>query len=129
MNNDYYIAMGLVYTNKYEFPIKSFYYATSQDFQFKPFPALNDQHKEEYNKLKSIILGNPKHIHKKVEADKEPGQEENEESIQKQEKEIDPLASSEEEDENAKILPVNLKEIDRIHYIVRAIENDCQVIP
>ena len=42
---------------------------------------------------------------------------------------MDPLASSESEDENAKIVPVDLKEIDRIHYIVRAIENDCHVVP
>lgn len=39
------------------------------------------------------------------------------------------MASSESEDEAAKIVKVNLKEIDRIHYIVRAIENDCQVVP
>lgn len=44
-------------------------------------------------------------------------------------KEIDPLASSEEEDPNSLIVPVNMKEIDRVHYLVRAIENDCQVIP
>jgi hypothetical protein len=42
---------------------------------------------------------------------------------------IDPLASSEEEDESAKILPVNLKEIDRLLYVVRAIENDCSAVP
>ncbi len=39
------------------------------------------------------------------------------------------MASSEEEDEAAKIVPVNLKEIDRVHYLVRAIENDCQIVP
>ena len=44
-------------------------------------------------------------------------------------KEVDPLASSEEEDPNALIVPVNFKEIDRVHYIVRAIENDCHIIP
>ena len=42
---------------------------------------------------------------------------------------MDPLASSEEEDPNALIVPVDLKEIDRVNYIVRAIENDCHVIP
>ena len=44
-------------------------------------------------------------------------------------KEVDPLASSEEEDPASLIVPVNLKEIDRIHYLVRAIENDCSVAP
>ena len=67
-------------------------------------------------------------MHKKVEAEKAEGEEAEHENA-KQEKEVDPLASSEEEDEAAKIVPVNLKEIDRVHYIVRAIENDCQVVP
>ena len=39
------------------------------------------------------------------------------------------MASSEEEDPASLIVPVDLKEIDRVHYLVRAIENDCQVTP
>ncbi len=73
MNGDYYIAVGLTYTNRYEFPQKTFYYATSSDFKFQPFPALNDQHKDDYNKMKSIITGNPKFIYKKVEPEKAEG--------------------------------------------------------
>lgn len=38
---DYYIAMGVTYSNKYEFPEKRFYYCKSADFEFKPFPELN----------------------------------------------------------------------------------------
>jgi len=126
--NDYYIAVGYNYTMKYEFPEKVFFWALSSDFVFKPFPALNDQHKGEYNNIKSLIVGNPSLIHKKVEPEKAEGEEaEHEQS--KLEKEVDPLASSEEEDEAAKIVPVNLKEIDRVHYIFRAIENDCQIVP
>jgi hypothetical protein len=34
--------MGLVFTGRYEFAEKRFYYALSTDFVFKPFPALND---------------------------------------------------------------------------------------
>lgn len=70
LNADYYIAVGLVYTGRYEFATKRFYYATSQDFQFKPFPALNDQHKELYDGIKNMLTGNPKLIHKKVEPEK-----------------------------------------------------------
>jgi hypothetical protein len=83
---------------------------------------LNDQHGDEYNKLKSLITGNPNLVLKKVEPEKTEDEEEN---AHTQQKEFDPLASSEEEDEAAKIVPVNLKEIDRVHYIVRAVENDC----
>ena len=39
------------------------------------------------------------------------------------------MASSEEEDEAAKQVKINLKEIYRVHYIVRAIENDCHIVP
>jgi radial spoke head protein 9 len=70
LNADYYIAIGLVYTGRYEFATKRFYYCTSQDFVFKAFPALNDQHKELYNVIMTMLTGNPKLIHKKVEPEK-----------------------------------------------------------
>lgn len=122
------MALGLVYNGKYEFAEKRFYYATSNDFVFKPFPALNDQHRELYDDIRTMLTGNPKLIHKKVEPEKNPDQEE-EAAKKKPVKEIDPLASSEEEDPNALIVPVDLKEIDRVHYLVRAIENDCHIVP
>jgi radial spoke head protein 9 len=128
LNADYYIAMGLVYTGRYEFAEKRFYWASSNDFTFKAFPALNDQHKGEYDKISTMLTGNPKLIHKKVEPEKSAEAQE-EDQPKKVVKEVDPLASSEEEDPNALIVPVDLKEIDRVHYIVRAIENDCHVVP
>lgn len=124
--------MGLVYSGRYEFAEKRFYYALSTDFAFKPFPALNDQHKAVYDEIKLMLTGNPKLIHKKVEAEKsaaDGNEEDNLSSPKKAVKEIDPLASSDEEDSNSLIVPIDLKEIDRVHYLVRAIENDCQVAP
>lgn len=87
---------------------------------------MNDQHRDKYNDIKSLILGIPEKVHIAVEPVK---QEDGGEEIQEEQKEIDPLASSESEDEAAKIVKINLKEIDRVHYIVRAIENDCHVVP
>ena len=130
LNADYYIATGLVYTGRYEFADKRFYFATSNDFHFRPFPAVNDQHKDLYDSIKTILTGNPKLIHKKVEAEVSAETQADEgNAVKKVVKEVDPLASSEEEDPNALIVPVDLKEIDRVNYIVRAIENDCHVIP
>lgn len=132
LNGDYYVAVGLVYTGRYEFAEKRFYYATTSDFVFRPFPALNDQHKDKYDNVKTILTGNPKLVLPggKVEPEKVPGEGGEEEQVAKKTvKEIDPLASSEEEDPNSLIVPVNMKEIDRVHYLVRAIENDCHVIP
>ena len=44
VKNDYYIAMGVTYTDKYEFPEKRFYWALSTNYSFCAFPAKNDQH-------------------------------------------------------------------------------------
>ena len=70
LSADYYVALGLVYTGRYEFPSKRFYYCLSTDFLFKPFPALNDQHKDLYDSLNSMLTGNPNLIHKKVEPER-----------------------------------------------------------
>lgn len=135
LNGDYYIAVGLVFTGRYEFAEKRFYYCTSSDFTFRAFPVLNDQHKDKYDKITTVLTGNPKLVLPggQVEPVKVPGEggegAEGDQVAKKTVKEIDPLASSEEEDPNALIVPVNMKEIDRVHYLVRAIENDCHVIP
>jgi len=42
MQSDYYICLGLTYTDKYEFPEKRFYWASSSDFKFNEFAKLND---------------------------------------------------------------------------------------
>lgn len=42
MYNDYYIAEGINYQSRYEFPNKVFFYCTSTDFEFTRFPDLND---------------------------------------------------------------------------------------
>lgn len=39
------------------------------------------------------------------------------------------LSSTEEVDPESLIVRINLKEIDRLHYHIRAIENDCHIIP
>jgi radial spoke head protein 9 len=76
-SKDYYIVMGVKYTGKYEFPVKIFYWASSVDFNFKIFEALNDQHKNHYDKIKSLITGDAKLVHVKVEPEKVEGEEEN----------------------------------------------------
>jgi len=48
LNRDYYVAMGITYSDKYEFPEKRFYWALSTDFKFQAFPSLNVQHGEPY---------------------------------------------------------------------------------
>lgn len=49
--------------------------------------------------------------------------------VVKQEKERDPLEDTEEEDPNKDFVARNLIEVDRLHYTVLAIENDCCIVP
>jgi hypothetical protein len=39
MKSDYYVCMGVTFTDKFEFPEKRFYWASSTDFKFCPFPS------------------------------------------------------------------------------------------
>ena len=127
MTKDYYIAMGVTYSGKYEFPEKRFYYATSNNFEFVAFPEINTQHGDAYNKLTGFFTGNPEHIHIKVVEDKQD--DEVKEDKKEQAKERDPLEDTEEEDPMKDFVARNLIEADRLLYTVRAIENDCSIVP
>jgi len=70
IKNDYYIAMGVTYTDKFEFPEKRFYWATSADFKFKSFPELNDQNSDKFDTIKGLLIGDPNLVHIRVVAEK-----------------------------------------------------------
>jgi radial spoke head protein 9 len=63
MKQDYYICLGVTFTDKFEFPEKRFYWATSTDFKFSAFPAeLNYQHQEKVDSIKGSFRGEPNHV-------------------------------------------------------------------
>lgn len=65
-------------------------------------------------------------VHKSVEVPIDPAVVAQKEADRKA-REEDELASTIEEEEE--VVKINLKEIDRVHYHVLAIENDCHIIP
>ena len=67
-------------------------------------------------------------VHKSVEVPVDQAEVDRLEALRAQ-KEEDPLASTEEDEASTKEKLVNLKEIDRLHYHVRSIENDCHIVP
>lgn len=90
---------------------------------------MNDQHRNNYDALANLpFTGNSSKIHIAVE-DPEEQKALNLKRKQKAEKVRDPLEDTSEEDLDALVEKVNLKEIDRLHYHVRAIENDCCIVP
>jgi hypothetical protein len=67
-------------------------------------------------------------IHKAVE-DKKEEEEMKKKKESKGNVEKDPLASTEEEDPDSYVVKIDLKEIDRLHYHIRAIDHDCHIVP
>jgi len=64
LKQDYYICLGVTYSDKYEFPEKRFYWASSVDFKFKAFSAVNDQHYDTMDeKVQGMFQGDPAHIY------------------------------------------------------------------
>lgn len=59
LKNDYFIAMGLTYTDQYEFMQKKFYWCLSTDYNFLEMPDLNDQHTDFIDHDKSFFTGEP----------------------------------------------------------------------
>lgn len=130
INNDYFIAVGVTFKDMFEFPQKKFYFCLSNDYTFKEMPGLNDQHKEFVDRDTSFFLGVPerKLIQKEGEEEggEQPGggeEEEEEEGAKKAEE------SDVSEPEEVKVPPKELTEIDRVNYVVHAIETDCQIAP
>lgn len=73
-----------------------------------------------------LFKGEPMFVHKSVEVPIDPAVVAQKEADRKA-REEDELASTIEEEEE--VVKINLKEIDRVHYHVLAIENDCHIIP
>lgn len=122
--------MSVTYQNCFEFPVKKFYWCLSNDFLFKEMPDLNDQHKDFIDRDKSYLTGEPQRKLKQPaegeDGEAEPAAEEANEEEDGEKKELDSDVSEQEE---VKVPPKELVEIDRLKYIVLAIENDCQIAP
>jgi hypothetical protein len=140
---DYYIAVSYTYTGMYEFPFKKFFWALSKgEMEFNELPELNDQHKVAVNNSNhSYFEGNPKKklvsvakgeegdgggdagAGEKAEAEGEEGGEGGAKGGAK-----DNISDISEEEE-IRVIPKDLTELDRLTYVVYAIENDCTIAP
>jgi radial spoke head protein 9 len=133
---DYYIAIGLQYKGRYEFPLKKFYWTTGASYKFEPLPAPNEQHKVEVDARDALFFGEPEKVLIEVKAEEQPPGESppaeappadpDKEKEQKEEKKEDLDVSAE---VKPKAIPKNFVELDRLAYVVAAIENDSHVVP
>jgi len=121
LSRDYFVAMGLKYRGQYEFPLKRFFWCNSVTWAFSELPSVNPNDSDKADKFNSFFTGD--HTKVLVEA---PAEEENQPPAEEEEaKDKDSLASTEEE----KIPAKPFTELDRLAVVVRAIEQDCQLVP
>jgi radial spoke head protein 9 len=123
---DYFIAMCVHFTGKYEFPDKQFYWASSKDFKFAVLPDPLEQHNDLADSS-NPFTGDHAFIIKNLEAPEGEGEGDAEPAAE--EGEGDQEAEDSSEDDQVKIPPKNFTELDRLSFTVRAIENDCQLVP
>ena len=126
---DYYIALAIMYKGNYEFPQKTFYWCSSGSFTFAEMPELNEAHSEAVEKMNGMFSGEYDRILVSFEKKDEGAEEGKGEEGAEDAKEKDELASESEEEGPLKVEPKNLTELDRLAYVVRAIENDTNVVP
>jgi len=127
ITKDYYIALGLKYKGYYEFPNKKFYWS-SINFNFSELPELNDQHKEKAGAMCGLFTGDYEKVLVQVETPENPDEEEKPPEVEVDDHKEDALSDTSEEEE-IKIPPKNFTELDRLCFVVRALENDCNVVP
>lgn len=134
------MAVAYTYTGMYEFPVKKFYWALSKgEVEFTELPDLNDQHKDFVNAASAYFEGNPKKKLVTVKKEGEDGAEGDApadkgadadgEDGEGAKKAKDANSSDISEEEEIKIPKKDLTELDRLAYVVFAIENDCMLAP
>jgi len=126
---DYYIALGLNFRGNYEFPFKKYFWS-SNEFKFSELPAINPEYKDKVGSFRQPFTGRPEEILIQVTGDQEeePPQQEPPKEEEEVKQQRDPLADTDDEAE-IKVPPKNFTELDRLAYIIRAIDIDCAALP
>ena len=101
------------------FTIGNFISLQSNDtFVFQEFSALDQYNKDQVNNFNHLpFTGNPTHVLIDIGEKAEKKEEEKKEDEQSEDEDI------------IKIDPKNFIEIDRLHFVVRSIEQECQLAP
>ena len=109
---DYYIALTLKYHGSAEFPSKRFFWCTSQNWNFAELQALSSEEQEFVERFNMNFSG--EHDRILIEA-------------------VDDGLSGDEDSvvpgDDEKLPKKNFTELDRLSYVIRSIEHDCQVVP
>lgn len=134
--SDYYIALGINFSNHYEFPEKKFYYAPST-FNFQALQETYPYHDKDFlDNYYKPLKGQPTLIIKKYKEEVPEGEEENQENNANPEgeedeenKPSDPDASVDDNAPKKEEPKENFTEELKLSYIVRQIDYDTNIVP
>jgi len=132
LKSDYLLAVAVFYEGKYEFPVKKFYWASNQDFKFEELPETLEQHNDHINKYNDFFSGDHTKILENLETPAGEGEGDEAKDPEPEEGEGGDNANdldTESDDDEVKVPPKNLTELDRLAFVIKAIENDCQIVP
>ncbi|CAD8082384.1 unnamed protein product [Paramecium primaurelia] len=122
---NYYIAIGLNFKNNFEFPHKTFFY-TANLKEFQNLPPLNPEYKEQVETFRQLFSGQPEKILINItgeDGDQPPADQPNPDEPQ-------PVVKNDDDsDVEIKPPPKNFLEVDRLAYVVNAIEFECALLP
>ena len=133
LQHDYYIALGIAYKGHYNFPVKKFYWATEVAYKFESMPQPNEQYKKDVDERDTMFTGDPDKILIEVKPPEQtepgaeggaPGNEEGQEKGAVKKENLD-----ESIEVQPTLIPKNFTELDRLAFVVAAIENDTHVVP
>ena len=130
LKSNYYIAMAIKFHGQYEFPAKKFFYST-ENFVFKELPQIIAQFKTRIEYFNSELEGNPEKIIWEIEKEEEKEDQisDKNENADNEEINLDETISDSSEEKEKIVIITQMREIDRLAYIIRAIEMDCAIVP
>ncbi|KAM3137738.1 hypothetical protein pb186bvf_010158 [Paramecium bursaria] len=123
--SNYYIAIGLTFKGNFEFPHKTFFY-TANLITFQELPPLNPEYQEQVETFRALFTGQPDKILINVQ---EEGQDQQQPADPDPDQAQQQQKNDDDSDVEVKPPPKNFLEVDRLSYIVQAIEFDCAIVP
>lgn len=107
LKTDYFISMAIKFKDMYEFPVKTFFFCTGEDFTFKEMPDLTSAHDHLIDNDTGYFTGEPARLLGKKKEGEEDGEEEKqpEEPVEDDPANADKAKNSDESSEEEIVVP------------------------
>ena len=133
--SNYYIAIATRFVGEYESPSKAFFYST-EDFKFKRLPFIIWSLKDFIGQIENhTFIGEPDKVLLKIKQKSEDTEDQGAELPDEEPVQVESGVGEEEVDigekkkKNRVKKKTSITELERLSFVVRAIENECAIVP